>query len=187
MRMPSIERMWTVDDIRDLPDDGKRYEIIDGELFVTPVPTWRQQEAVVEMYVCLRDYLRRTPVGHALLAPADVSFSPRRAVQPDVFVVPLVGGRRPESFDDVKQLLVAIEILSPATARADRVVKRRLFRDEGVAEYWIVDLDSRVVERSTPAEPRSEILVDRLVWAPAGAAAPLDVDLSAYFAAVLDG
>jgi Uma2 family endonuclease len=83
-------------------------------------------------------------------------------------------------------LLLAVEVLSPSTARADRVEKRTLFRSEGVAEYWVVDLDSRTFERSTPADPRVEILVDQLTWLPVGASAPLVVDVADYFASALD-
>jgi len=184
--MPNIKRRWTVDDVRDLPDDGNRYEVIDGELFVTPAPSWRHQEAVAEMYTILRGYLRRVAVGHAFVAPADVIFTPMRGVQPDVFVVPFVEGRRPEHFDEVKRLLVAVEVLSPTTARADRVAKRTMYRDEGVPEYWIVDLDARTVERSTPADPRPEVLVDRLIWSPDGESPALTIDLPDYFAAVID-
>ncbi len=184
--MPSVARQWTVDEIHALPDDGNRYEVIDGELFVTPAPAWRHQNAAGELYALLLAYLRRERVAHVFIAPADVVFSPRRAVQPDVFVVPLVNGRRPERFEEVGKLLVAIEVLSPTTARADRVAKRTLFRDEGVAEYWIVDLDARTIERSTPGDARLEVLADRLVWSPEGASAPFALDLTTYFAAVLD-
>ena len=130
---------------------------------------------------------RREPVGHAYFAPADVVFSPTRAVQPDLLVVPLINGRRPERFEDVGTLLLAIEVLSPSTARADRVAKRVMFRDQGVAEYWVIDLDARAVERSTPADPRVEVLVDRLEWLPVGVASSFVVDLSEYFRAVLEG
>ena len=84
-------------------------------------------------------------------------------------------------------MLVAAEVLSPGTARADRVVKRNLFRDEQVAEYWVVDLDSRTVERSTPADARVEILAEQLVWSPEGASESLDVNLPDFFARILDG
>jgi Uma2 family endonuclease len=186
MHMPNLKRQWTVDDIQDLPDDGNRYEVIDGELFVTPAPSWRHQEAAGELYRLLGEYLRRERVGHVFIAPADVVFSPKRGVQPDVFAVPLVNGRRPEHFDDVKRLLLAAEILSPSTARADRVAKRTMFRDQGVPEFWIVDLDSRTFERSTPTDARPEILVDQLTWHPEGASNPLVIDVPAYFTAVLD-
>ena len=181
-----LKRHWTVDDLADLPDDGQRYEIIDGELFVTPSPSARHQAALAELYVLLREYLSRERVGYAYFAPADVIFSPTRAVQPDLLVLPLINGRRPDQFGNVGRLLFAAEVLSPSTARADRVAKRTMFRDEGVAEYWIVDLDARTVERSTPADPRVDVLVDRIEWFPAGAASPLVVDLADYFTRVLD-
>lgn len=181
-----LKRHWTVDDLADLPDDGRRYEIIDGELFVTPSPSARHQAAIAELYVLLREYLSRERVGYAYFAPLDVIFSPTRAVQPDLLVMPLINGRRPEKLENPGALLLAVEVLSPGTARADRVAKRNMFRDEGVADYWIVDLDARTVERSTPAEPRVEVLVDRIEWFPAGAQSPLVVDLADYFTRVLD-
>ena len=186
MHMPLLKRLWTVDDLADLPDDGQRYEIIDGELFVTPAPSLRHQEAIAELHVLLRAYLSHERVGHAYFAPADIVFSRTRAVQPDLLVMPVVGERRPERFEDVGRLLLAIEVLSPTTARADRVAKRTMFRDEGVAEYWIVDLDARTIERSTPADPRVEVLVDQIEWSPVGAESPLVVDLAEYFRRVID-
>jgi Uma2 family endonuclease len=186
MHMPSLKRQWSVADLADLPDDGNRYEVIDGELFVTPAPAWRHQEAVVQIHALLSAYLRRERVGHAIIAPADVTFSAKRGVQPDVFVVPLVDGRRPERFEDVGRLLLAIEVLSPSTARADRVDKRFLYRDERVPEYWIIDLDARTFERSTPDNPRPEILVERIEWRPSGALQALAIDLPTYFTSVLD-
>ena len=186
MSMPMLKRPWTVADLADLPDDGNRYEVIDGELFVTPAPTWTHQFAIDELHRLLRDYVESHGIGYAYFAPADVVFSSKRGVQPDVFVVPAADGKRPRSFDQVKRLLVAAEVLSPSTARADRVAKRTLFRQERVPEYWIVDLDSRTIERSTPDEPRPEILSERLTWLPDGASEPLEIDLAAYFARVLD-
>ena len=185
MRMPTLDRHWTVDDINALPDDGNRYEVIDGELFVTPAPIARHQVAVGELFARLRDYLRREPIGYAFVSPADIVFSPRRSVQPDVFVVPLVNGRRPESWSDVHTLLVAAEVISPSSRRADRIVKRALFRDEGVAEYWVVDVDARTIERSTPAGARTEAINDQLVWSPRGAREPFTLALAEYFGDVL--
>jgi Uma2 family endonuclease len=98
-----------------------------------------------------------------------------------------VNGRRPRSFGDVKRLLLAAEVLSPTTARQDRVVKRGLYRDEGVPESWIVDLDSRTFERSTPADARVDVLDSRVEWQPEGATTPFVLDVVAYFAEVLGG
>src|SRR4029079_2360840 len=187
MHMPTLKRRWTADDLRDLPDDGNRYEVIDGELFVTPAPSWMHQRAAAELFRMIAAYLEREPYADVLLAPADVSFSRTRIVQPDVFVVPLVDGRRPRPFEEGGRLLLAVEILSPSTARADRVAKRVLFRDEGVREYWVIDLDARTIERTTPADARVDVIVDRLDWTVDGASAQLIVDVPEYFARVLDG
>lgn len=186
MHMLKAQREWTVDDLQDMPDDGNRYEIIDGELFVSPSPTLPHQEAAGLLYRMLAAYLAVERIGHAFIAPADIVFSRGRVVQPDVFVVPLVNGRRPKSFQSAGRLLLAAEVSSPSTARLDRVNKRMLFRREAVAEYWIVDLDARTFERSTPSELRPEILAERLEWFPDGASAPLVIDLAEYFAMVFD-
>ena len=186
MSMPLLMQRWTVDDVQALPDDGNRYEVIDGELFVTPAPRMRHQEAGGALYVLLSEYLRRERVGHPFFAPVDVIFSATRLVQPDVLVVPLVNGRRPDTFAQVGRLLLAVEVLSPSTARADRIAKRALFRDQGVPEYWIIDLDARAFERSTPSESRLETLVDQITWHPDGASTPLVIDVPKFFVGVMD-
>ena len=187
MGMPQLERHWTVAERDQLPDDGNRYEVIEGELLVTPAPAWRHQRAVALLYTRIAAYISQDALGDVILAPADVVFTDDRGVQPDLFVVPLVDGRRPDAFDQVRRLLLVVEILSPSTARADRVRKRRLYREERVPEYWIVDLDARTFERTTPADERPEVLADELFWHPEGAAKALRIDIVEYFAAVLDG
>jgi hypothetical protein len=69
----------------------------------------------------------------------------------------------------------------PSTARADRVAKRLLYRGVGVTEYWVIDLDARTFERSTPTDPGAERLTERMVWHPAGATQRLVIDVPAYF------
>ena len=186
MAMPALEKIWTADDLQQMPDDGRRYEIIDGGLFVSPSPSWRHQKAVLRLAIRPTSYLdqhRVACVGHA---PADITFSNLRLVQPDLFVVPLSNGRGPETLSDIKHLLLAAEVLSPSTARLDRVDKRRLYRDLQVNEYWIVDLDSRTFERTTPDETRPEILDEFMEWLPPGATESLNSNLREYFAEVLN-
>jgi Uma2 family endonuclease len=185
--MSRLTHRWTAAERDSLPDDGHRYEVLDGELFVTPAPGWTHQRAVGSLYRLVWEFVHRERVGEVYLAPADVVFTPMRAVQPDLFVVPLVDGRSPEHFDEVRRLLLAVEVLSPSSARADRVKKRTIYREEGVDEYWIVDPDARTLERSTPGEPRPEILSEALVWSPASASAPLTIDIVGYFAELLGG
>jgi hypothetical protein len=105
-------------------------------------------------------------------------------VQPDVYVTPLFDGRRPSTDDERGHPLLFIEVLSPGTARFDRVVKRERYLRAGI-EYWIVDLDSRSFERWLPGEDRPTIHAVELVWTPAGASAPLVISLDPFFTEVL--
>jgi Uma2 family endonuclease len=179
MVMPATH--WTVDMVRTLPDDGKRYEVIDGELFVTPTPTWSHQRAVFALARRLAAYVDEHAIGDVLVAPAEVVVSGDVKVEPDALVAPLVGGRKPVSWAEAGRLVLVIEALSPSTARADRHVKRRLYQRERVPEYWIVDVDACLIERWRPDDERPEILVSELAWQPDAAHAPLVIDLPAYF------
>ena len=180
MGMPQARTTWTADRVRALPYDGKRYEVVDGELLVTPSPAMPHQRAVGELHLRLAEYLRSGSVGEVFLSPADVEFGPRTLVQPDLFVVPLIEGRRLRDWSEIRSLLLAVEILSPSTARYDRLTKRRLYQREAI-EYWIVDLDARVVERWRPHDTRPEILSETLDWQPDPTRDALAIDLPAVF------
>ncbi|HSU97576.1 MAG TPA: Uma2 family endonuclease [Gemmatimonadaceae bacterium] len=182
---PDEHRHWTAADLRDIPDDRNRYEIIDGELFVTPSPSWRHQDLAGLLFSLLGPYLEAHQLGKVLLAPADVELSDDTVIEPDLFVVPLVEGKPPARWKDVGRLLVAIEILSPSTSRVDRTVKRRRYQREGVPEYLIVDGDAHVVERWRPADERPEIISERLEWQPDPSLLPLVIDLPLLFARAL--
>ncbi len=185
MGMPQTTRFWTPDEVRALPADGRRYEVVAGELLVTPAPGFAHQEAVRLLILALSGYVERTNVGHAAFSPADLTPEPGALVQPDAFVVGLVAGRRPRDWADIERLLLAIEVLSPSTARADRAVKRRLYQRAGVPEYWIVDLEARLVERWRPGDERPEIVTERLEWAPEPGFDPLIIDLPEFFGRVM--
>ena len=178
MAMPALTARsdWTVEEINALPDDGNRYEVVDGELFVTPAPSYAHQGVVGELFYRLRGYVESVSL-HVLTAPAAATFSPRREVQPDLLVLPLVDGRPPRAFADVGRLVLAVEVLSPSTTRADRYVKRRLYSSEGVPEYWIVDIASQLVERWRPDDEEPEVLFETLTWQPRDDVAPLVIDL----------
>ncbi len=186
MGMPETAERWTAEMVRALPDDRNRYEVIDGELFVTPAPSWPHQWAVGRLFLRLSAYLRGRPWAVVSLSPADISFHEDMLVQPDLFVVPIGPDRRlPRHWSDVRALLLAVEILSPSTARAHRQAKRRLYQREGVGEYWIVDLDARVVERWRPEDDRPEIVTGTLTWQAEASTAPFELDLAEFFDDVL--
>ena len=189
MAMPAVSRRWTAREVRELIADNPlltpRYELVDGELLVTPSPAPIHQLAVVELLARLHAYLRANPVGIVLTSPSDVELEPEFLSQPDVFVVPAKEWPRAVASKVFHELLLAVEILSPTSGRHDRVRKRPKYQKH-VPEYWIVDLDARLFERWRPGDERPEVLTDAVEWAPIGAAEPLVIALPAYFARVLD-
>lgn len=185
MAMPAPSQLeWTAEMARALPEDGNRYEVLDGELLVTPPPSQRHQRAMELLYLTLAPYARGSRLMHAHFAPCEIEFSATRSVQPDLFVVRLVNGKMPADVELPHELLLVVEGLSPATARYDRRKKRPLFQSEGVPELWIVDIDARVIERWRPADERPEVLTETLSWQPLDDYPALIIDLDVYFADV---
>src|SRR5437773_496430 len=144
MAMPArsdAPKRWTIAEVRALRDrstDGTRYELVDGNLLVTPAPGGLHQEAVALLLIALRPYVQRHQLGLASLAPRDVDLEPDQTTQPDVFVVPSNEVDRYRGSRPVERLLLAAEVISPSSARGDRVDKRRLYQRHGVSEDWIV-------------------------------------------------
>jgi Uma2 family endonuclease len=139
----------TYDDLAAMPEpgvDGLRKELIDGELYVTPAPIRRHQEAVTAIVGALHLY-RRDHGGTVYPAPTDVFFSDRTIVEPDVVFLDVsrAGELGDPRYVDVLPDLV-VEVSSPSTRRLDLVKKRGLFEREGVPEFWFVDLDEDVVD-----------------------------------------
>lgn len=180
MVMPRTAHRWTREMVLALPADGNRYELFDGELLVTPAPGLRHQLAVSLLYDAIAPWVAAQGLGRALTSPADLSLGGRQLSQPDLFVLPSLPADR--DWASAPPPILVIEVLSPATARADRVAKRRRFGLAGIPEYWIVDLDARVVERWRPGDERPEVVDRQLEWRPAGAPAALVLDLPALFA-----
>ena len=172
--------------VRALPKDRNRYEGIDGDLIVSPGPSWTHQRAVQRLALRLISYLDRNPVGDLLTGPGDIQFNHETLVEPDLFVVPLVDGKAPGRWEDVKSLLLVIEVLSPSSARTDRLRKRQLYLREGAPEYWVVDVDSRLIQRWTAGRDGPEIVDGHLRWRPNDLAAEIVLVLDDYLAEVLD-
>jgi Uma2 family endonuclease len=136
------------------------------------------------LYKALWPYLDRHGIGELFFSPIDVEFAPDTMVEPDLVLFPPQAGPLPPRFRGSDGALLAIEVLSPSTARSDRQKKRALYQRERVPEYWIVDLDARIVERWRPTDARPEILVEALMWLPSGATEPFVMKLPEYFARV---
>lgn len=167
-----------------MPEDGNRYEAIGGELYVTPPPRLRHQEIARNLMDALLPLLQHPGYGELLFAPVGVEFpDTREGVQPDILFVSnerlgIVGDDWLRGAPDL-----VIEILSPSTAARDRGLKRKLYSRHGVAEYWIVDPDSEVVEVWSFAAGVAErrLATDRLV-VHVGDSVVGQIDLSGIFA-----
>ena len=166
--------------IRDAAPPGPRYEYVDGDILVTPSPNWRHQRIIVLLAVLLEPFVKQNAIGSLVVAPFDVRFGTTRVFQPDLLVMTLAdveSGRR----DSARELRLAIEVVSPSSARCDRVDKRSRYQEERVEELWLVDPESELVERWRPDDERPEILAETLTWQPAGCDASLSIDVVALF------
>lgn len=169
MGMPAAAtpRRWTLEEFyreRDAAPAGERWEFVEGEVLVTPSPHWSHQGVAVRLVVLLDAFVRANDLGHVFTAPLDVKLAKHLVLQPDVLVVPK--GELRTMQDVVRRLLLAAEILSPSSARYDRVVKRPHYQRNSVSEYWVIDTTSRTIERWHPEDERPEIVSDSLQWKP---------------------
>lgn len=138
---------WTHEDYLRLPDDGRRYEIIEGVLHVSPAPKYRHQFAAGALFALLWHYVRERGLGVVLAAPFEIYLSEwTRPLQPDIVFLraEVEPSTNVSGFEGTPDL--AVEILSPSSLRRDRIVKFATYEKAGVPEYWIVDPETRSVE-----------------------------------------
>jgi Uma2 family endonuclease len=145
MALPNRVR-FKATDIFDTPDDGKRYEVIDGDLYVSPPPVPEHQGAAVVLTGYLQPFIRDRNLGRLYTAPIGVTLDDENGVQPDlVFIsrerLDIVGRRGIEGAPDL-----VVEVLSPSTRSRDRGVKQRRYAAAGVRYYWIVDPRTRTLD-----------------------------------------
>jgi len=176
MGMPEALHRWTREEVLALPDDGQRHEVFDGELVVSSAPRYRHQAILSKLHLLVGNYGEAFRVGTVLLSPADLPLLGGQVAQPDLFVLP--HGNFAQDWSDAPVPILAIEVASPSTVRYDRGLKRRGYQKAGVAEYWIVDPEARLVERWRPDDIRPEVLLERITWQPDPALEPLTIELS---------
>lgn len=178
--MPLAPEYFTADMVRAIPEDGKRYELVWGDLLVSPAPALPHQIVVGNLFADLRAYCARHDAGRVLMSPADISWSDDTLVQPDVFVVD-PSESRARDWRSIKTLRLVVEVLSPSTARHDRFSKRKLYQAQRVETLWLVDVDRRVVETWTPSQVFPTVEAAELTWQPAGAPEPIKIPLATLF------
>ena len=182
MAMQPAVRRWTDEAFSALPDDGNRYEIIAGDLYVGPGP--QPTQVIVQIVVLIESFVKQHGLdGRVYLAPTDVLFGEGDYLEPAlVFVRPgrtgMITKRGIEGAPDL-----VVEVLSESTASRDRGIKRERYARYGVPEYWIVDVDRRHIEVYRPQEDslNPKIVRDRLTWVPVPGGPVLEIPLDSVF------
>ena len=137
---------WTYDDYAALPDDGIRYEIVNGVLVMTPAPSPEHQDIVGELYAALRTHIKLASLGRVFMGPIDVDLGSKNVYQPDVVVLLNEHLDRVQAKKIVGAPDLVIEVASPSTAALDRLTKYEAYARARIAEYWIVKPERQTVE-----------------------------------------
>jgi len=140
------EEIFTYQDYILFPDNGKRYQIIDGEIYMSPAPIPYHQKILANLEDILRQFVKTNKLGVVFFAPCDVLLSDVDVVQPDIFFISTerMGIIKNKYIEGAPDLV--IEITSPYTKKLDKIQKKRLYEIYKVAEYWIVDVDKKTLE-----------------------------------------
>ena len=179
MPMATTTKRWTLEELHSLPDDGNKYELVRGELFVTPPPNQDHETILSRLTRILEPYVSEHGLGFVYHPRAVFRFEGSE-VEPDLMV--RQPPRRPkEEWQDAPFPILIVEVLSDSTRRRDRNQKRDFYLDAGIAEYWIIDPAQRTVGVIRPG--RDEVVArDTLTWAPAAATRPLVIEVAHLFA-----
>ena len=176
MSMPA--KAWTLEELHRLPDDGNKYELIRGELFVTPPPSVDHEEVLARLSAILAGYVERHGLGRVYHPRTVIRYEGSEA-EPDLMVRPVAFGVHGNAWEELPPPRLVVEALSPTTRRRDLVNKREYYLDAGAAEYWVLDgerCEIRVIRRG-----ESDVVMrDSLVWRGVEAE-PLVLDVVAIF------
>jgi Uma2 family endonuclease len=179
MAMPALVPTYTIDDLETFPQDGNRYELLDGILLVTPQAAVPHQIVAARITSALLAYLG--PDSPAYVAgPGAVEIRPKTHLEPDVLVFPTRFPIRSKWWE-IRDWWLAVEVFSPSSVIYDRDFKRNAYLALGVAEVWLVDIDEKEILVSRRSGPTDLALRDRLVWAPEEMPAPLELKLDGIF------
>jgi Uma2 family endonuclease len=137
---------FTYEDYLQLPDDGKRYEIIDGEIYLLPTPPTVHQQVLGNLFCSLYGFVEYKNAGEVFISPLDVVFSETNVIQPDILFISnersnIITEANIQGAPDL-----VIEVTWPATEQRDRGIKRMIYAKFGVREYWLVDPASKALE-----------------------------------------
>lgn len=176
MSMPA--KAWTLEELHRLPDDGNRYELIRGELFVTPPPSVDHEELLARLSAVLSRYVETHGLGRVYHPRAVIRFEDSEA-EPDLMVRPVSSGVHGNAWEQLPPPSLVVEALSPTTRRRDLVDKREYYLAAGAGEYWVLDGEQREIHVVRRGQ-RDVVARESLMWRGA-AAEPLALDVVALF------
>jgi len=176
MAVAVATKRWTLEELDSLPDDGNTYELIHGELFVTPAPTWDHDTIAARLAHILSPFVERNGLG-LIYRPRAVIQLADSQVEPDIQVRPAPAGRG-FTWRTAPLPSLVVEVLSPSTRRRDREHKRRFYLELGVPEYWIVDPEAGTIT-SIRAGREDVTSSGQITWSPPGTAESLTFDVAA--------
>ena len=173
----SIPR-YTIADLERFPNDGNRYELLDGVLLVTPAPSYAHQIIASRLQLRLMQAVM-IPGDGQVVGPGAITVPPGTQLEPDILVHP---ARFPidSKWEDIDEHWLAVEVLSRSSRVYDREIKRDAYIALGVQEVWLVDRWNRVVEVSRPRGP-AEVVRDMLHWRVPTLALEVDISLTEVF------
>lgn len=189
MATQSVARNWTYEEFAALPDDGNRYEVIAGEVYMTPAPGTAHQRVAFRLGFLIESFLQQHELGGWVVAsPVDVLFAEGDYLEPDLVYVRrermgIVKKRGIEAAPDL-----VVEVISESTADRDRGIKRERYAHFGVPHYWVVDLEARQIEvyRMLVDPLRPEIVRDTLEWQPIPGGPVLRIDVQQTLQSALE-
>jgi Uma2 family endonuclease len=182
MAMPLVVPRYTLRDLETFPDDGSRYELLNGLLLVTPAPAPFHQVVATRLTIAVGEYLRSTDLAR-VFSPGSIEIEPNLHLEPDVLVVPArsSGGIRMDTrWTNLKQWWLAVEVSGKGSTPWDRDYKGPAYLTLGVREYWRVDLREGCIHVSRPGQAESR-QTQRLQWHPPELAEPLSLDIPDLF------
>jgi Uma2 family endonuclease len=174
---------WTLEELHRLPDDGNKYELVRGELFVTPPPSVGHESIGSVLHSILEPYVSGQRLGR-IYRPRAVVRAEGSEVEPDLMVRPFPT-KVSDDWEDAPLPILVVEIVSESTRRRDYGQKRAFYVDLGIPEYWVVNREERSI-RVIRREEDDVVVRDSLRWRPSAAVQPLVVDVLALFRDALD-
>ena len=175
MAMPIPLPKYTVDMVRAFPDDGQRYELVEGMLLVTPAPASDHQIVVARLMTALNNYIGADGPAY-VVSPGEIEIAPKLHLEPDVLVFPSTFSPGTK-WTAISGWWLVVEVLSPSSKHYDRDYKLEAYLRVGVPDVWIVDLDRGCCEVSTRDGRRAVPEFRTVHWHPAGMSQPLHVDV----------